>query len=218
MRVLANEAPVAADGDGKALVVGRDVAQVALPGTSPPAPSPPPGAASQGSGRNQRLRDPARPDGGRSGRCHRPRRAPALGAEAPAAPGPPAAQGPRAGSRLVIALRPRAVPGAGTGLAADLGQAFTRGVVGPLYSRRSSASPSMPTSNSRSCALRAMVPQRPVEPKPPAPRAVSFSSAASSTLGVSTRTSTNCAMRSPGSTWNGRSRSVFSSSTRNSPR
>src|SRR5215211_6473956 len=49
-------------------------------------------------------------------------------------------------SRLVIALRPRAVPGAGTGLAADLGQgeglviekpadlgqAFTRGVVAPL--------------------------------------------------------------------------------------
>ena len=59
---------------------------------------------------------------------------------------------------------------------------------------------------------------QPLEPKPPAPRSDSASSSTSATSGVSTLTSTSCAIRSPAETLNGDSRSVFSRSTRSSPR
>jgi CobQ-like glutamine amidotransferase family enzyme len=70
----------------------------------------------------------------------------------------------------------------------------------------------------RAAGLTPPPPQRPVEPKPPAPRAVSSSDATSRSSGDSTLTTRSCAIRSPGATSNAASRSVFSSSTRTSPR
>ena len=60
--------------------------------------------------------------------------------------------------------------------------------------------------------------QAPLEPKPPSPRMVAAELADLDDVGAVTGTTTSCAIRSPGATVKGASRSVFSSSTFSSPR
>ena len=60
--------------------------------------------------------------------------------------------------------------------------------------------------------------QRPLEPKPPSPRALASSAATATGSGRSTRTTRSCATRSPGLTAKRSAASVLSSSTRSSPR
>src|SRR5215212_1650807 len=69
-----------------------------------------------------------------------------------------------------------------------------------------------------SCVMARRTRYRPLDPKPPAPRAVSSSASTSTSSADANGVTTSCAMRSPGSTSKAASRSVFSSSTRTSPR
>ena len=75
-----------------------------------------------------------------------------------------------------------------------------------------------PVRRSRRSSRRAAARAYPLEPNPPVPRSEVASSCASTGSGVSIRTSTSWAIRSPAASSKRASRSVFSSSTRSSPR